>query len=103
MARGLEAWRQRCVELEQDGHRAREQLARVQVERATLEVKLKHARNQVQVEMRRRQRAEAELEKQVRGMGLATQVVLGPSWRCPLTHCHPLTHRPPPHRTGSSS
>ncbi|XP_059583566.1 rac GTPase-activating protein 1 isoform X2 [Alligator mississippiensis] len=83
VARGLEAWRQRCVELEQDGHRAREQLARVQVERATLEVKLKHARNQVQVEMRRRQRAEAELEKQDRQLqlicGYLMQEPSGPS------------------------
>ncbi|XP_019378380.1 PREDICTED: rac GTPase-activating protein 1-like [Gavialis gangeticus] len=57
-------------QLEQDGHRAREQLARAQAERATLEVKLKHARNQVEVEMRRRQRAEAELEKQDRQLRL---------------------------------
>ncbi|NXB74601.1 RGAP1 protein, partial [Donacobius atricapilla] len=66
IARCFEATRQRCCRLEQDGRRAREQLARVEAERAALEVKLKHARNQVEVEMKKRHRAEAELEKQVR-------------------------------------
>lgn len=46
----------------------REQLALVEAERAALEVKLKHARNQVEVEMKKRHRAEAELEKQVGGL-----------------------------------
>ncbi|NXQ24311.1 RGAP1 protein, partial [Alaudala cheleensis] len=68
IARCFEATRQRCCRLEQDGRRAREQLARVEAERAALEVKLKHARNQVEVEMKKRHRAEAELEKQVRGL-----------------------------------
>lgn len=67
IARCFEATRQRCCRLEQDGRRAREQLARVEAERAALEVKLKHARNQVEVEMKKRHRAEAELEKQVGG------------------------------------
>ncbi|NXN63992.1 RGAP1 protein, partial [Himantopus himantopus] len=65
IARCFEVTRQRCCRLEQDGRRAREQLARVEAERAALEVKLKHARNQVEVEMKKRHRAEAELEKQV--------------------------------------
>ncbi|NXJ39584.1 RGAP1 protein, partial [Ciconia maguari] len=65
IARRFEATRQRCCRLEQDGRRAREQLARVEAERAALEVKLKHARNQVEVEMKKRHRAEAELEKQL--------------------------------------
>ncbi|KAI1237233.1 hypothetical protein IHE44_0014491 [Lamprotornis superbus] len=68
IARCFEATRQRCCRLEQDGRRAREQLARVEAERAALEVKLKHARNQVEVEMKKRHRAEVELEKQVRGL-----------------------------------
>lgn len=67
-ARCFEAMRQRCCRLEQDGWRVREQLARVEAERAALEVKLKHARNQVEVEMKKRHRAEAELEKQVGGL-----------------------------------
>ncbi|NWX80542.1 RGAP1 protein, partial [Alca torda] len=64
IARCFERTRQRCCRLEQDGRRVREQLARVEAERAALEVKLKHARNQVEVEMNKRHRAEAELEKQ---------------------------------------
>uniref|UniRef100_A0A8B9SJJ9 Rac GTPase-activating protein 1 n=1 Tax=Anas platyrhynchos TaxID=8839 RepID=A0A8B9SJJ9_ANAPL len=64
IARCFEATRQKCRRLEQDGRRAREQLARAEAERAALEVKLKHARNQVEVEMKKRHRAEAELEKQ---------------------------------------
>lgn len=69
IARCFEATRQKCRRLEQDGRRAREQLAHAEAERAALEVKLKHARNQVEVEMKKRHRAEAELEKQVGGAG----------------------------------
>lgn len=69
IAQCFEATRRRCCRLEQDGRRAREELARVEAERAALEVKLKHARNQVEVEMKKRHRAEAELEKQVWGAG----------------------------------
>lgn len=75
IAQCFEATRQRCCRLEQDGRWAREQLARVEAERAALEVKLKHARNQVEVEMKKRHRAEAELEKQV--WGLAAGVPCG--------------------------
>ncbi|NWX16636.1 RGAP1 protein, partial [Aegotheles bennettii] len=70
IARCFEATRRRCRRLEQDGRRVREQLARVEAERAALEVKLKHARNQVKVEMKKRHRAEAELEKQERKLQL---------------------------------
>lgn len=87
IARCFEATRQRCCRLEQDGRRAREQLARVEAERAALEVKLKHARNQVEVEMKKRHRAEAELEKQVRGwlQGCPAGLLRGP---------RPAHHRP---------
>lgn len=43
----------------------KETLAKVETERGALEVKLKHARNQVDVEIRRRQKAEAIYEKLV--------------------------------------
>lgn len=76
IARSFEATRQRCCRLEQDRQRARQQLAQVEAERAALEVKLKHARNQVEVEMKKRHRAEAELEKQVWGR-LAVEVPHG--------------------------
>lgn len=77
IARCFEATRQRCFQLEQDGRRARVQLARVEAERAALEVKLKHARNQVEVEMKKRHRAEAELEKQVRGLAAEISCTAG--------------------------
>lgn len=38
---------------------------RTETERSALDVKLKHARNQVDVELKRRQRAEADSEKLV--------------------------------------
>ncbi|XP_065528934.1 rac GTPase-activating protein 1-like [Lathamus discolor] len=77
IARHFEATRQRCCRLEQDGRRAREQLARVEAERAALEVKLKHARSQVEVEMKKRFRAEAELEKQERKLQLVFESLMG--------------------------
>lgn len=43
----------------------KEVLAKVETERGALQVKLKHARNQVDVEIRRRQKAEAVHEKLV--------------------------------------
>ncbi|NXA20036.1 RGAP1 protein, partial [Ibidorhyncha struthersii] len=76
----FEATRQRCCRLEQDRQRAREQLARVEAERAALEVKLKHARNQVEVEMKKRHRAEAELEKQERKLQLVFESLMREPW-----------------------
>ncbi|XP_074766900.1 rac GTPase-activating protein 1-like [Athene noctua] len=80
IAQCFEATRQRCCRLEQDGQRAREQLARVEAERAALEVKLKHARNQVEVEMKKRHRAEAELEKQERKLQLVFEFLMREPW-----------------------
>ncbi|KAM6259391.1 rac GTPase-activating protein 1-like [Spheniscus humboldti] len=80
IAQCFEATRQRCCRLEQDGRRAREQLARVEAERAALEVKLKHARNQVEVEMKKRHRAEAELEKQERKLQLVFESLMREPW-----------------------
>ncbi|NWQ74785.1 RGAP1 protein, partial [Columbina picui] len=76
IARCFEATRQRCCRLERDGRRMREHLARVEAERAALEVKLKHARNQVEVEMKKRHRAEAELEKQERKLQLVFESLM---------------------------
>ncbi|KAI6065133.1 Rac GTPase-activating protein 1-like protein [Aix galericulata] len=80
IARCFEATRQKCRRLEQDGRRAREQLARAEAERAALEVKLKHARNQVEVEMKKRHRAEAELEKQERKLQLVFESLMQEPW-----------------------
>ncbi|XP_049659631.1 rac GTPase-activating protein 1-like [Accipiter gentilis] len=80
IAQRFEATRQRCCRLERDGRWAREQLARVEAERAALEVKLKHARNQVEVEMKKRHRAEAELEKQERKLQLVFESLMREPW-----------------------
>ncbi|ETE70729.1 Rac GTPase-activating protein 1, partial [Ophiophagus hannah] len=66
IAKCLEDMRQRCCQLDQDLQKARQQLHQSEYECSVLEVKLKHARNQVEVEMKKRRWAEAELEKQAR-------------------------------------
>ena len=52
----------------------KEMLAKAETEKGALEVKLKHARNQVDVEIRRRQKAEAVYEKLV-GVMLSLNLV----------------------------
>ncbi|TNN24122.1 Rac GTPase-activating protein 1 [Liparis tanakae] len=52
----------------------KEVLVKAETERGALEVKLKHARNQVDVEIRRRQKAEAVYEKLVRPCGFCVDV-----------------------------
>jgi len=66
MALNFEDCRRRWLRLEQDLGSCKEVLTKAETERGSLEVKLKHARNQVDVEIRRRQKAEAECEKLVR-------------------------------------
>ncbi|XP_042323431.1 rac GTPase-activating protein 1-like isoform X2 [Sceloporus undulatus] len=70
IAQCLEGMRQRCCQLDHDLQRVQEHLRQSESERLVLEVKLKHARNQVEVEMKKRHGAEAELEKQERKLKL---------------------------------
>uniref|UniRef100_A0A8C7R8R7 Rac GTPase activating protein 1 n=1 Tax=Oncorhynchus mykiss TaxID=8022 RepID=A0A8C7R8R7_ONCMY len=63
MALNFEDCRRRWLRFEQDLGSCKEVLAKAETERGALEVKLKHARNQVDVEIRRRQKAEANCEK----------------------------------------
>ncbi|KAL7991857.1 hypothetical protein Chor_016113 [Crotalus horridus] len=67
IAECLEEMRQRCCQLDCDLKKTRQQLRQSESECSVLQVKLKHARNQVEVEMKKRRWAEAELEKQVCG------------------------------------
>ncbi|CAM9426848.1 unnamed protein product [Lampetra planeri] len=53
-----------------------EQLAQAEAEQKALEVKLKHARNQVDVELRRRHKVEAECEKLESQMQLVREVLM---------------------------
>uniref|UniRef100_A0A8B9J801 Rac GTPase-activating protein 1 n=1 Tax=Astyanax mexicanus TaxID=7994 RepID=A0A8B9J801_ASTMX len=65
MALNFEDCRRKWLRVEQDFASCKEVLAKAETERGALEVKLKHARNQVDVEIRRRQKAEADCEKLV--------------------------------------
>ncbi|XP_061908500.1 rac GTPase-activating protein 1 [Entelurus aequoreus] len=63
MAQNFENCRKKWLKAEQDLGSCKEVLTKAETERGALEVKLKHARNQVDVEIRRRQKAEADCEK----------------------------------------
>ncbi|KAF7241897.1 Rac GTPase-activating protein 1, partial [Varanus komodoensis] len=80
----LEGMRQRCCQLNHELQGAREQLRQSEFERSVLEVKLKHARNQVEVEMKKRHLAEAELEKQERKLQLIYDYLMADPQSSPL-------------------
>uniref|UniRef100_UPI0037E9ACEC rac GTPase-activating protein 1 n=1 Tax=Semicossyphus pulcher TaxID=241346 RepID=UPI0037E9ACEC len=63
MAQNFEDCRRRWLRAEHELGSCKEVLTKAETERGSLEVKLKHARNQVDVEIRRRQKAEADCEK----------------------------------------
>ncbi|KAM7405167.1 hypothetical protein PAMP_012451 [Pampus punctatissimus] len=63
MARNFDDCRRKWLRTEQELGSCKEILTKAETERGALEVKLKHARNQVDVEIRRRQKAEADCEK----------------------------------------
>lgn len=65
MAVNFEDCRKKWMRTDEELVSCKEVLAKVETERGALEVKLKHARNQVDVEIRRRQKAEAVYEKLV--------------------------------------
>ncbi|XP_008291780.1 rac GTPase-activating protein 1 [Stegastes partitus] len=63
MVQNFEDCRRKWLRAEQDLGSCKEVLRNTETERGALEVKLKHARNQVDVEIRRRQKAEADCDK----------------------------------------
>ncbi|XP_068454702.1 rac GTPase-activating protein 1 [Clinocottus analis] len=63
LAQNFDDCRRKWLRAEQDLGSCKEVLTKAETERGALEVKLKHARNQVDVEIRRRQKAEADCEK----------------------------------------
>uniref|UniRef100_A0A674PJR7 Rac GTPase activating protein 1 n=1 Tax=Takifugu rubripes TaxID=31033 RepID=A0A674PJR7_TAKRU len=63
MAKNFDHCRRRWASTEQELGSCKEVLTKTETERGALEVKLKHARNQVDIEIRRRQKAETECEK----------------------------------------
>ncbi|KAG8002451.1 Rac GTPase-activating protein 1 [Nibea albiflora] len=63
MVQNFDDCRRKWLRTEQELGSCKEVLTKAETERGALEVKLKHARNQVDVEIRRRQKAEADCEK----------------------------------------
>ena len=82
MALNFDECRRKWLRLEQDLGSCQEVLAKTQTERGSLEVKLKHARNQVDVEIRRRQKAEAECEKLVRRSDVISLICTKALFKC---------------------
>ncbi|KAM9829775.1 rac GTPase-activating protein 1 [Syngnathus typhle] len=63
MAQNFEDCRRKWLMAEENLESCKEILTKAETEKSSLEVKLKHARNQVDVEIRRRQKAEADCDK----------------------------------------
>ncbi|KAM4796585.1 rac GTPase-activating protein 1 [Rhinophrynus dorsalis] len=76
LAQNFEDFRRKWQKNDQELTRSRELLMKTETERSALEVKLKHARNQVDVEIKRRQRAEAECEKLERQIQLIRELLM---------------------------
>ncbi|XP_041748009.1 rac GTPase-activating protein 1 isoform X1 [Coregonus clupeaformis] len=79
MALNFEDCRRKWLQREEELGACKEVLTKTEMERGALEVKLKHARNQVDVEIRRRQRAEADYEKLERQIQLIRDMLVAES------------------------
>uniref|UniRef100_A0A674MCB1 Rac GTPase-activating protein 1 n=1 Tax=Takifugu rubripes TaxID=31033 RepID=A0A674MCB1_TAKRU len=79
MAVNFEDCRKKWMRTDEDLVSCKKVLAKVETERGALEVKLKHARNQVDVEIRRRQKAEAVYEKLERQLQLIKELLTSDS------------------------
>ncbi|XP_077340433.1 rac GTPase-activating protein 1 isoform X2 [Lithobates pipiens] len=76
LAKNFEDFRRKWQKTEHEIVKNRELLMKTETERSALEVKLKHARNQVDVEIKRRQRAEQECEKLERQIQLIRELLM---------------------------
>lgn len=76
MALNFEECRKKWLRAGDELVSCKEMLTKAETERGALEVKLKHARNQVDVEIRRRQKAEAVYEKLERQLQLIRDLLL---------------------------
>ncbi|TRY86663.1 hypothetical protein DNTS_005012 [Danionella cerebrum] len=76
LALNFENSRRKWLRLEQELNSCKEVLTKAETERGALEVKLKHARNQVDVEIRRRQKAEADCTKLDRQIQLIRELLV---------------------------
>ncbi|XP_029975727.1 rac GTPase-activating protein 1 [Salarias fasciatus] len=106
MAQNFDDCRRKWLRAELELGSCKESLTKTETERGALEVKLKHARNQVDVEIRRRQKAEADCEKLDRQIqlirdlltteGSSNSIQLSAEQRSALaflnTNCQPTSH-----------
>ncbi|AWP03147.1 putative rac GTPase-activating protein 1-like [Scophthalmus maximus] len=76
MAMNFEESRKKWLRAGEELVSCKEMLAKAETERGALEVKLKHARNQVDVEIRRRQNAETVYEKLERQLQLIRELLI---------------------------
>ncbi|XP_027528815.1 rac GTPase-activating protein 1-like, partial [Neopelma chrysocephalum] len=76
LAKNFEEHRRKWQKTEQELGRYKELLMKTEAERSALDVKLKHARNQVDVEIKRRQRAELDCEKLERQIQLIRELLM---------------------------
>ncbi|XP_032370410.1 rac GTPase-activating protein 1 isoform X1 [Etheostoma spectabile] len=76
MAVNFEECRKKWLRAGEELVSCKEVLAKAETERGALEVKLKHARNQVDVEIRRRQKAETVYEKLERQLQLIRELLI---------------------------
>ncbi|XP_010224640.1 PREDICTED: rac GTPase-activating protein 1 [Tinamus guttatus] len=76
LARNFEEFRKKSQKTEHELAKYKDLLMKTETERNALEVKLKHARNQVDVEIKRRQKAEVDCEKLERQMQLIRDLLM---------------------------
>ncbi|XP_062827019.1 rac GTPase-activating protein 1 isoform X2 [Anolis carolinensis] len=76
LAKNFEEFRKKWQKMDHEVARYRDLLMKTETERSALDVKLKHARNQVDVEIKRRQRAEADCEKLERQIQLIRELLM---------------------------
>ncbi|XP_059969399.1 rac GTPase-activating protein 1 isoform X1 [Mesoplodon densirostris] len=76
LAKDFEEFRKKWQRTDHELGKYKDLLMKVETERSALDVKLKHARNQVDVEIKRRQRAEADCEKLERQIQLIREMLM---------------------------
>ncbi|XP_015742351.1 rac GTPase-activating protein 1 [Coturnix japonica] len=76
LAKNFEDYRRKWQKTEQELGRYKDLLMKSEAERSALDVKLKHARNQVDVEIKRRQKAEADCDRLERQIQLIRELLM---------------------------
>ncbi|NXY20506.1 RGAP1 protein, partial [Atrichornis clamosus] len=76
LAKNFEEYRRKWQKTEHELGRYKDLLMKTEAERSALDVKLKHARNQVDVEIKRRQKAEMDCEKLERQIQLIRELLM---------------------------